>query len=89
MAADPAPREELHRLIDQLEDENVEELRRLARRFRDLEDPMLALFRSAPPDDEPLTTEDEAAIEEARRDVRAGRLRPLNEALSEADEGSD
>jgi hypothetical protein len=37
MAADPAPRDDVHRLNDELGDaDNVEEIRRLARRFRDL-----------------------------------------------------
>jgi hypothetical protein len=95
MAADPAPREELHRLIDLLDEEFVEELvQRVADRLRNLEahrrgeeeEPLLALLRAAPPDDEPLTAEDEAALEEADEAERAGRVRPLDEAFRDLDE---
>jgi hypothetical protein len=45
------------------------------------EDPVLTLLDQAPPDDEPLDLEDEAAIEEALQDVPAGRVRLLNDVL--------
>jgi DNA-directed RNA polymerase specialized sigma24 family protein len=42
---------------------------------RELEsDPVLVALREAPLDDEPLTDEDLAALEEARKDVAQGRL---------------
>jgi predicted transcriptional regulator len=43
--------------------------------LRDLaNDPLLRTLLNAPFDDEPWTAEDEAALEEAREDVRAGRV---------------
>ena len=36
--------------------------------------PILERLRTAPVDDEPLTDEDQAALAEARADVRAGRV---------------
>jgi hypothetical protein len=82
MAADPAPREELHRLVDELPEKSLEPIVQLLRRARD---PLLAILDAAPFDDEPLTPEDEAAIEEAHEQARAGQLRPLEEVLAELD----
>lgn len=48
-------------------------------------DPVLAPFRSAPPDDEPWTEADEAAAAEGRADVAAGRVVALDEALRDAE----
>jgi hypothetical protein len=94
MAADPE-RQELHRLVDELDDGAVEELRRLARRFRDLNeqlrrigDPMFSVLDSAPPDDEPVTNEDVASIEEARARYLRGESIPLDRLISGSDETS-
>jgi len=42
-------------------------------------DAYLRRIANAPEDDEPLTAEDEQAIAEARADVAAGRLIPLEQ----------
>jgi predicted transcriptional regulator len=42
-------------------------------------DPVLAALRDAPVDDEPLSEEDVAALDEAWEDVRQGRLVPHQE----------
>jgi predicted transcriptional regulator len=47
------------------------------------EDPMIAAFRDAPEDDEPLTPEEEAALAEADADIEAGRLIPFEEIKRE------
>jgi hypothetical protein len=47
-------------------------------------DPVLAAFRDAPADDEPWTTEDEAAAAQGRADLAAGRTVSLDEALRES-----
>jgi len=41
---------------------------------RTAEHPAIRAAREAPPDDEPLTDEEQAAIEEGLADVRAGRV---------------
>ena len=46
-------------------------------------DPMVAAFRDAPLDDEPVTPEEEAAMAEARADLAAGRTVSLEEAMRE------
>ena len=77
-------RDRLHRLIDELPEAELPEVERfLAERGDDPlrrtltkapDDPLLRALANAPEDDEPLTPEDEAAIEEARRSVAAGRV---------------
>src|SRR6266498_496745 len=61
-------REALHRLIDELPDEEAEQVLR-ALTIRDPVERSLAL---APLDDEPLSDEDLAALEEARAEVARG-----------------
>lgn len=46
-------------------------------------DPVLVAFRDAPVDDEPLTSEEEAALAEADRDIAAGRTISLEELKRE------
>jgi len=78
-------RDRLHRLIDELPDAELPEverllaghggndsLRRALAKFPN--DPLLRALADAPEDDEPLTPEEAAAIEEARRSVAAGRV---------------
>lgn len=84
MAADPVPRrEEAHRLIDLLPEEAVGPVVWLLRR---VQDPVVRLLDAAPPDDEPLTPEDEEALAEADEAERAGRVRPLDDAFRDLDE---
>lgn len=77
-------RDRLHRLIDELPEAELPAVERLpAERGDDRleralgkapDDPFLRALADAPEDDEPLTPEDEAAIDEAYRDVAAGRV---------------
>jgi hypothetical protein len=57
-------------------EEAAETLRLLDQRS---EDPVLAAFRDAPLDDEPLTAEEEAALRESRAEHRRGEGVPLDE----------
>ncbi len=68
----------LHAFIDRLEDDRVEML------LAGLEQcDLLALkLALAPYDDEPLTDEDIAALDEAKADVAAGRLIPHAEVAA-------
>lgn len=73
-------RERLHALVDDLPEEEVHTVLRFVECLRNPEeDPVLKALREAPPDDEPITQEDLAAIEEAWEDVRRGRLIPHEE----------
>ncbi|MHB1538721.1 MAG: hypothetical protein ACYCUM_13730 [Solirubrobacteraceae bacterium] len=48
-------------------------------------DPVIAAFRDAAADDEPWTVEDEAAVQEGRADLAAGRTVSLDEVLRESE----
>jgi hypothetical protein len=64
------------------EEEAAETLRLLDRRA----DPVARFFDDAPLDDEPVTPEEEALIQEAREEVARGETVPLDEFLRELDE---
>jgi hypothetical protein len=46
-------------------------------------DPVIAAFRDAPEDDEPLTAEQEAALKRSRAEYRRGEAVPLDEIRDE------
>ena len=66
------PRKHLHQLIDDLPEQEIQAARRYLQFLCGQDDPVLRAIRSAPVDDEPLTDEDRAAIDEAQRDLDAG-----------------
>lgn len=67
-------KKDLHRLVDELPTREVAAARRYLEYLRNMGDPVRRALEEAPLDDEPLTAEDEAAINEAHRDVAAGRV---------------
>ena len=69
-------RDDLRTMLDAIPDERLPAARGALAR---LTDPVLLAFLNAPEDDEPLTDEDIAAIEEGRADIAAGRTVPLEE----------
>jgi hypothetical protein len=71
---------ELHDLVNALPDASVDAAGVLLRRAQD---PVLAKLDAAPYDDEPLTDEDRAALEEATREPGL----PWSEASSELSTG--
>jgi hypothetical protein len=66
-----ATKETLHRLIDELPDGEVDEAERYLRALQ-IEDPVLRSLELAPIDDEPLTPEEEAALQEGRDALARG-----------------
>ncbi len=60
-------REAVHRLVDELPDTLLPEIERYLAALRD--DPVLRAFMEAPEDDEPLTPEEIAAIEEGKAEI--------------------
>ncbi len=64
---------DLHRLVDELPAETEAEAARVLQCLRDGEPIVEYTADTAPFDDEPLTPEDIAALEEAHEDIRAGR----------------
>ncbi len=73
-------KEKLRERVEALtEQEAAETLRLLDQRT----DPVSAAFRDAPLDDEPLTPEEEQALEESRAEYRRGEGVPLDEIRHE------
>ena len=74
-------REPLHDLIDRIPEEELP----AAKRFLEYlaTDPAYRAALSAPPDDEPVTEADAAAIQTAREEVRAGQVASHDEILRE------
>ena len=67
-------RERLLALVEDLPESEVHAALRFMEFLRHGEnDPVLKALRDAPPDDEPLTEEDVAALEEAYEDLAQGR----------------
>jgi hypothetical protein len=63
-------KERLHKLVDELSEREAERALSLVEKER--EDPMIAAFRDAPEDDEPLTAEEESALDESHAELAAG-----------------
>ena len=56
-------RADLHRLVDELPEESIDPTATVLERARN---PLWATLQAAPPDDEPVTSEDITAVEEGR-----------------------
>ncbi len=67
-------REELHQLVEELPESELQSARRYLVYLRDFVDPVLKAWLDAPEDDEPETEEERRAVEEAYEDLRAGRV---------------
>jgi hypothetical protein len=73
-------KEALHRLVDAIPQDGLDEARRA---LEPLADPFLLALANAPIDDEPETEEERAAIAEAYEDVAHGRVRPWEDVRRE------
>ena len=74
----------LHRLVDELPDTEIIPARRFLEYLRDTRhEPVLESLVHAPEDDEPLTPEDEAAMEGAKAAYRRGDYLTADEAKRE------
>lgn len=67
-------RQALHRLIDELPEQDVEIASRILGGLKVTEDPVLRALLTAPPDDEPDDDDFDGGLTEARRQVRDGEL---------------
>lgn len=72
MATTDDLRADLRRLVDQLPEGELHAARRFL--LRCVRDPLLRKLLEAPEDDEELTDECQAALDEAEEDFRAGRV---------------
>ena len=76
-------KEKLRRRVEGLSEQEADE----ALRLLDISgDAVIAAFRDAPTDDEPWTSDDEAAAAQGRGDVAAGHTVSLERAIAELDE---
>jgi predicted transcriptional regulator len=68
-------KDELHGLVDQLPETAMDSARDFLEYLRDRQgDPVLRALRAAPVDDEELSQEDLSDLEEALKDLAAGRV---------------
>lgn len=67
-------KDRLHQLVDRLDAEDLEMVERLLERLTESADLPLSTLETAPPDDEPETPGERAAVAAARADVQAGRV---------------
>jgi hypothetical protein len=66
-------RSDLHSILDAIPEDRLSDARSA---LEALADPVLLVFLTAPEDDEPLTLEDVAAIEEGKADIARGDVIP-------------
>ena len=77
-------RQQLHRLVDQLPESEIGTAQRVLEALAALShDPFLQMLGETPEDDEPLTAEEEALIEEGRQQLQRGEGRSLEEVRRE------
>lgn len=76
-------REALHRLVDELPEPDVDTATRVLEALRATADPVLRSLLTAPEENEPISDEERAAIEEGMEDIRAGRVHSLDEVKKE------
>lgn len=69
-----ATREEVHRIIDELPENEIHAARRFLEYLRSLGDPVLRALAEAPEDDEPETEEERAAVAKARQEIAANKI---------------
>jgi hypothetical protein len=75
-------KDKLHQVVDELSELEAEQMLELIARRRE-RDPVIEAFENAPIDDEPITEEEERAVEEAREAYRRGETYTLEEIRRE------
>ncbi len=73
----------LHRLVDELPQEELYAARRYLVYLRNMGDPVFRSLEEAPFDDEPETPEERAAIEEGLKDLAEGNVYSAEEVRRE------
>lgn len=75
-------KEKLRQAVDELSELEAEKVLEIIARRRD-RDPVRAFFEDAPEDDEPLTDEERASLDEGRAEYERGETVPLDEFMRE------
>jgi len=78
-----ATREDLHKLIEDLPEDEIQAATRYLQYLRDRYDPVLAALLDAPEDDEPETADERQAVAEAQEDLAAGRMVTSDQILDD------
>ena len=73
----------IHRLVDELPDGELQAAKRYMEYLRNMKDPLVRKLSEAPYDDEPLTEDDEAALQQGLADIAAGRVYTAEEVKRE------
>lgn len=76
-------KERLYRLIDRIPDEDVRAAERYLEYLTDLGDPFMRALMNAPEEDEVISPDEEAAVQEGLDDIAAGRVHSLDEVKEE------
>ncbi len=76
-------RENIHQLVDELPNKELHGAKRFFAYLRHTTDPMIQKWLEAPYDEEPLTKEEESAIDEAWEDVSSGDVLTMDQMKDE------
>jgi hypothetical protein len=76
-------REQIHKLVDQIPEDDLPEVARYLKHLRDESDPFLRALANAPEDDEPETPEEAEAVAEAKAALVCGEVKSLEEVRAE------
>lgn len=77
----PLPKKRLHKLIDQLPEDEIQAAERCLESLCSHRDPVLDAIRSAPDVEEPFSEEEQQGVDDAIRDLRAGNRVPHAQIL--------
>ena len=78
-----ATKEDLHKLIEELPEDEIQAATRYLQYLCDRHDPVLAALLNAPEDGEPETDYERQAVAEAMADLEAGRMVTSDEILDD------
>ena len=78
-----ATKDELHKLIDDLPEDEIQAATLYLQHLRNRNDPVLAALLNAPEDDEPETACERKAVAEGMADLKAGHFVSADEILDD------
>lgn len=78
---EPLPKQRLHRLIDELPEDEIQAAERCLESLCNHRDPVLDAIRSAPDVEEPFSEEEERGVDDAIHHLRAGNRVPHAQVL--------
>ena len=76
-------KEDVHRLVEQIKEDDLPAAALYLRLLRNQGDPLLTALANAPEDDEPETPEEAAAVAEAKAEIARGEFEYLDDIRDE------